>query len=55
MNPLTVQYRLRLKGYTFSRIARETQVSKQVVWEAINNDRRKGLSAKVWDKILKII
>lgn len=55
MNPLTVHYKLKLKGYTLSRVAEEVGVSKQVVWQAVRNNRQRGKSALVWKKILQVI
>ncbi len=55
MNPLTVQYKLKLKGYTLTKVAEELGVSKQVVWSAINKNRQGGKSGLVWRQIEKIL
>jgi len=55
VNPITVYYKLKLKGYTLSKLAKEVGVSKQVVWEAIYNNRKGIKSLQVWKRIDKLI
>ncbi len=55
MNPITVSYKLKLKGYSLAKVANEIGVSRQVVWEAISKNRQGGKSGQVWKKIGEIL
>jgi hypothetical protein len=37
MKPETITYRLKLKGYSLSKIARELGVTRQTVWYVVNH------------------
>lgn len=55
MNPITVLYKLKLKGYNLSKIAREVKTSRQNAWEALHGNPQRGKGKKVLDRIDEIL
>ena len=55
MNPLTVIYKLRLKGYTQSGLAKKLGVSKQLLRAAIVGNPSRGKSKEIRENIDRIL
>jgi len=55
MNPLTIIYKLRLKGYTQTGLANKLGVSKQLLRAAIIGNPSRGKSKEIRDQIDSIL
>jgi biotin operon repressor len=55
MNPITIIYHLKLRGYTLPKIAKELGTSRQLVWYSIHRNPRRGMTKKIQNKIDEIL
>lgn len=55
MNPITIIYRLKLKGYTLPKIAKELGTSRQLVWYSIYRNPQRGMTKNIRKRIDEIL
>ena len=55
MNPITILYRLKLKGFTLNTIAKELKTSRQMVRYAVFNNPQRGKAKGIQNRIDEIL
>jgi hypothetical protein len=55
MNPITMIYKLKLKGYSLVDIGTLTKASRQLVWASIHKNPQRGKMKEIRNKIEEII
>jgi len=55
MNPITILYKLKLKGFTLGTVARELKTSRQLVRYAIMNNPQRGRVKDIQNRIDEIL